>query len=427
MKRDRPHEGGSSASRRVYSRFRLQTKSSDFQRLLAYCLFGMPGSSYRPRVEERLRSDTDSANALLTSQGRVGIYAAVKAAVEGKRTGVVMSPYTLYEIVNMVLYAGGTPVFVDTLPDSPAVGCDEVERLIDERTAAVLLTHYHLPVPDTPKIAALARAKGVVLIEDAAVSLGGRLGGQPVGTFGDIGAFSFGLFKVINAFYGGGLIGKDSELFERVEAILAAFPVESRKRLAARAAYGLALDLLTHPLPYSLVTFPLLRHAQASPNSWLSRFTRADANPRIEAAYPDPLKKQPTAVQAELVWNGLARLEPERVIRERRALRYREALCDIDGIVLPETPANAIGAWTEFPIVVRDRDALYQSLLDRGQDVRYYYYRNCADLHIYQRYHRDCPNARRLMHETLMLPLYPRYPESQMDKNIETIREHFEK
>ena len=46
---------------------------------------------------------------------------------------------------------------------------------------------------------------------------------------------------------------------------------------------------------------------------------------------------------------------------------------------------------------------------------------------IYQRDYRDCPNARKLMFETLMLPLYPRYPDAQIERNIEIIREHFGK
>ncbi len=153
----------------------------------------------------------------------------------------------------------------------------------------------------------------------------------------------------------------------------------------------------------------------------------ADASPEIGAAYPQELKKQPTEVQAELVWNGLEGAEDERVIRERRARRYLEALSDLDGIVLPEVPQNAVGSWTEFPIVVRDRDSLYRRLLDRGQDVRYSYDRNCADLRIFQRFYRDCPNARQLMFDTLMLPLYPRYPDSQIERNIAVIREHFGK
>ena len=418
---------GSPSNGPVHSRFRLQTKWSDFTALAGYSLLGIQGSGYRERVEERLRDDTGSANALLTNQGRVGIYAAVKASVAAGRPGVIMSPYTLYEVVNMVVYAGGTPVFVDTLPDSPFVGCGEVERLIDEQTAAVMLTHYHLPVPDTARIADLAAASKIVLIEDAAISFGARLDGRPIGTFGDVGAFSFGLFKVINAFYGGGLIGPRTDFFERTREILAAFPTENRKRLVMRGLYGLALDVMTHPLPYSVVTLPLLRRAQASDDSFLSRFTRADASPEIGAAYPEELKKQPTEVQAELVWHGLESAEDQRVIRERRASRYFEALSDLDGIVLSEAPQNAVGSWTEFPIVVRDRDALYRRLLDRGQDVRYYYYRNCADLGIYRDYYRDCPNARKLMLETLMLPLYPRYPDSQIERNIAVIREHFGK
>ena len=94
-------------------------------------------------------------------------------------------------------------------------------------------------------------------------------------------------------------------------------------------------------------------------------------------------------------------------------------------IVLPEIRDDIVGSWTEFPIVVRDRDSLYTHLLGERRDVRFFYYRNCADLKIFERFARPCPNARDLMLNTLMLPLYTRYPDSEITRNIEAIRRHF--
>ena len=93
--------------------------------------------------------------------------------------------------------------------------------------------------------------------------------------------------------------------------------------------------------------------------------------------------------------------------------------------MLPDIPDDAVGSWTEFPIVVRDRDSLYAHLLSERRDVRYYYYRNCAELKIFERFALPCPNARDLMLNTLMLPLYPRYSDSEIALNIATIRRHF--
>ncbi len=407
----------------AYSRLRLQSNPRDFMTLLGFCLFGSEGAGYRSKVEDWLRAKTGAARAIGTNQGRIGIYAAIKAAVEGDRNRVILSPYTLYEVVNMVVYAGGEPVFVDTQPDAPFVSAADVESLMDSRTAAVMITHYHLPVPETVEIAALARAKGIPLIEDAAVSFGAAIGGRPVGTIGDVGAFSFGLFKIINAFYGGAVIGNNEEYVERIAAVLDAFSTERRQRLFRRWGYGAALASMTHPVPFALFTYPLLRLSQA--NNFISRFTRADADPSIRDEIPEELLRQPTETQMELVWRGLQGVEEGRVIREERARRYHRELADVDGVVLPDIPDGTVGSWTEFPIVVRDRDALYEHFLRERRDVRYYYYRNCAELPIFEHCARPCPNAHDLMLNTLMLPLYPRYPDSEIGRNIEAIRRHF--
>ena len=90
------------------------------------------------QVAEWLRESTGCARAIATNQGRVGLHAAVKAVVRGERNRVILSPYTLYEVVNMVVYAGGQPVFVDTQPDTPFITASKVESLMDSHTAAVM-------------------------------------------------------------------------------------------------------------------------------------------------------------------------------------------------------------------------------------------------------------------------------------------------
>ena len=54
-----------------------------------------------------------SKNYLILSQGRVGIYLAVKSIVNKKKREIILSPFTVFEVVNMVKSAGGVPVFAD--------------------------------------------------------------------------------------------------------------------------------------------------------------------------------------------------------------------------------------------------------------------------------------------------------------------------
>lgn len=411
-----------------HSRIRLNTSTAAYGRLLGHCLLGIePKGDPTARLAESLSARSGAAHALVANQNRVGIYAAVRAATRGERKQVILSPYTLYEVVNIVVYAGAEPVFVDTMPHTPFVSVEDVGALANDKTAAILLTHYHLPCPDTEAIAELARSKNIRLIEDAAVSYGGKLNGKWVGRFGDAGIFSFGLVKVLNAFYGGAVISDNEEFFEAITQELAGFTRERRGRLFKRAVYGLALDTMMYPPIFSAV-FPFIRYGFRSKNDFVTRFTRADARPSIRSSYPDELQRTPTKVQSRLVLDQLEGETRAHRTREERARRLIEAFGDIDDIVLPDFPDNAVGSWTEFPIVVGDRNALYGHLLDRGRDIRYYYYRNCAELSIFERYGGgDCPNARALMHSTLMLPLYPRYPEGDFQANIDAIRAFYKK
>src|SRR6266436_1716379 len=115
-------------------------------------------------------------------RARAGVCLAVKHTVANRRTRVIMSPYTLPDMINMVKFAGGDPVFVDFLPKSTNVDIDHLQSLIDERTACVLLTHYHVNQQETAKILNICRSTQVNLLDDCAISLGAQFAGRPIGT-----------------------------------------------------------------------------------------------------------------------------------------------------------------------------------------------------------------------------------------------------
>lgn len=101
--------------------------------------------------------------------------------LEPARNHVVMSPYTIHDVVNMVLCAGGRPVFADIESETCNVDAAEIERLIDERTGAVMITHLHGLACDVERIRAVCVARGVPLIEDAAQAFGARVNGCLLG------------------------------------------------------------------------------------------------------------------------------------------------------------------------------------------------------------------------------------------------------
>src|SRR5204863_3172195 len=99
----------------------------------------------------------------------------------------ILSPYTLYDVVNMVLAAGGIPCFADIDEDTCNISALEVERLVGPETGAVMVTHLHGLVGSLDRINAICEQRGVPLVEDACQAFGARHGGRRAGTIGTMG------------------------------------------------------------------------------------------------------------------------------------------------------------------------------------------------------------------------------------------------
>src|SRR4249919_890095 len=76
-------------------------------------------------------------------RARAGLYLLAKIAVSDRKRRIIMSPYTIPDVVNMIQFAGAEPVFVDCLKDSTGINLDQLDKLIDDTVCAVLATHYH--------------------------------------------------------------------------------------------------------------------------------------------------------------------------------------------------------------------------------------------------------------------------------------------
>ena len=209
------------------ARFRFYGSPRNFRDLLVAVLSGRVQRSAGDiaDLERRFAEWIGSSHALAMPQGRVALYAALRSLIRPGQN-VILSPYTIYDVVNMVISAGGRPVFADVEVETCNIDPLEVERLIDDETGAVVVTHLHGLVCDVERVAAICRDRGVALIEDCAQCLGGRAHGRRAGTFGDVGVFSFSRAKNVNAFYGGMAITNDRSVHERMAETILRFPFE---------------------------------------------------------------------------------------------------------------------------------------------------------------------------------------------------------
>ena len=125
------------------------------------------GESCR-ELEQDIAHRFDAGHAVCVPKARVGIFLAIRALIQPGRK-VVLSPYTISDVVNMVICAGGVPVFADLESDTCNIDASEIEKLIDADTGAVLITHLHGLSCNVERIAAVCRDRGVPLVEDAPV------------------------------------------------------------------------------------------------------------------------------------------------------------------------------------------------------------------------------------------------------------------
>ena len=141
---------------------------------------------------------------------------AVKACIKPNKNKIILSPFTIFDVVNMVICAGGVPVFSDVEKKSITIDINSIEKVYDDKVAAILITHTHLLNKDVKEIINFSKRKNIFLIEDCAISYGTKMENKFIGTLGDISFFSFGIFKFISSLNGGLIIAKDDKIYNKI-------------------------------------------------------------------------------------------------------------------------------------------------------------------------------------------------------------------
>lgn len=132
---------------------------------------------------------------------------------------VITTPLTFCATVNAILHAGLTPVLADVDPVTQNIDADAIEAAITPRTRAILPVHFAGRPCAMDRIMAIARKHGLMVIEDCAHAIEAEFQGQPAGTFGDFGCFSFYVTKNVVTGEGGMILGRDEEHIARARVL----------------------------------------------------------------------------------------------------------------------------------------------------------------------------------------------------------------
>ncbi|GIC06033.1 perosamine synthase [Vibrio cholerae] len=196
--------------------------------------------------------------ALATNSGTNAILSAF-FALDLKDSDIVLcQSYTFFSSAMPFFHTKGKIALIDSKPDEESVSVNDILTAIEQHKSvkAVSVTHlYGLPC-EIELLSQRCKQKGIYLIEDCSHAHGSTYNNKLVGTFGDIGCFSFGAKKVLSGGSGGLLITNDQELYERA-LLLGHFNKHAQERvLGANKKYwyeGLGLNNRMHPISAAII------------------------------------------------------------------------------------------------------------------------------------------------------------------------------
>ena len=174
---------------------------------------------YVKQFESDFATYVGANSALAVSNGTVALHLALAALGIGPGDEVLVPNLTFAAPANAILYVGATPVFVDVDPISMAINPHEAEKLISDRTRAIIAVHLYGYPANMDLIAPLAAKHDLRIIEDCAEALGSRYKGKHVGLIGDSATFSFFGNKTITTGEGGMVLFKDSDLHQKAQIL----------------------------------------------------------------------------------------------------------------------------------------------------------------------------------------------------------------
>lgn len=341
-----------------------------------------------PRVTEfeaAIASAAGTSEAIAVSNGTAALHVAYAAAGIGAGDEVIVPALTFAATATTALQLGATIRFADVLDDTGNIDAASAESLGNSATRAVVGVDYAGHPIDADAMRDVATRLDVLLIEDAAHSIGSTWRGLPVGSFADLTTFSFFPTKNLTTAEGGAVVGRDAALLARARRF---------------RAHGMVRDVES------------LREPDVGP--WHQEVQEIGLNYRL----PDVL--------CALGISQLTKLAIFKAQRNRVFDRYVKGFADVEGLRLPTRRDDVDPMWHLFPIRVEAsrRRSIFEKLRDDGiiVQVNYvpvYWHPLFADLG----YRRGmCPVAEKYYNEEISLPMFASLTESDQDRVIDAVR-----
>lgn len=298
---------------------------------------------------------------------------------------VITAPNSDLATTAAISHVGATFVLADVARGTFHLDPAAVETAIGPRTRAIVAIHMYGQPAAMDDLRAVARAHGLLLLEDAALALGGSVGARLAGTLGDGAFFSFAPRKVLGGTGSGGMV-------------LVRDPAIAR-RIRLLRGYGLDPDIQELPIA--------VRHREPSHAHLVEGY-----NLRLDG------------IEAAVVAAKLRHVDRWRELRQAVADRYDARFASAAGIETPHIPPGVRSAWRNYTVLVEDRDGLRTHLHAHGITAGTLY---APPVHLQPVYaYRGLgagsfPVAEAQGERLLCLPIYPGLEPAQVDRIADTV------
>jgi perosamine synthetase len=367
------------------------------------------------------RHGLDAASAITAAYGRIAFYYILKALDLPPGSEIIFPSLTFWVVPELARVAGLSVVFADVDPRTFNIDPDSIERLITDKTRAIVPTHlYGLPC-EMDRIIDIAARHNLIVLEDCAHALGATYKGKPVGTFGTAALFSFQTLKPLNCYGGGLALVSDRAVAARVRQIVDALPWPSEQRVRDRLLMGRLQRIFIKPWVFSISLFPVL---------WVSALI--DANPDVflweKIRSLQPLPEQYTErfpnVQAAIGLEALTHLDEWTAQARANAEYVTRTLTGVPGIQPPIVPPDRTHVYYQYCVYGPEgpkRDELVVRCVRRGIDIETLHVDVPPDMELFGTVRAEADGARRAA-QAMQVPVYAGLTREQIERVATTVR-----
>jgi len=372
-----------------------------------------PARRSRAAFEEGVRTRFGRPHVLMMSSGR-GLLSILLEEVARRRPDrdeVVIPGYTCYSVAAAIVRAGLRVRPLDIDPETLDYAPEALATLQSEPVLAILSGNLFGIPGDLTGLETFARERDLLLVDDAAQSMGATVNGRPVGTFGVAGLFSLDKGKNITSLRGGVLVTEDDELSRRMGTRIAGLPGAGLAEAGGDLVRLTGFAALQEPHLFGIVRrLVTLGETIYDPDFPLEK-------------YPDRL-----APMAHFLLDRLDELNEARAARGR-ALRTK--LEDLPGLHFPTTPSGSTSVLLRLPVLVDSeeaRDRLLDALTARGLGATASYPRAISDIDALGPHlaagTRPTPGAASTASRILTLPTHHGVASDYQERIFEVFRSH---